>query len=64
MLRTAGRAEEAEGEHFGGKKVWKCIRDMQHGHRGLRPSRVVSIEDEDGVSCDHGHTAPTLEEAL
>ena len=29
------KAEEAEKEHFGGKKVWKCIRDMQHGCRGL-----------------------------
>ena len=29
------KAEEAEREHFGGKKVWKCIRDMQHGRRGL-----------------------------
>ena len=46
-----GKAEEAEKEHFGGKKVYKCIRDMQHGHRGLRPSRVVSIEDENGVLC-------------
>ena len=31
--------------------MWKCIRVMQHRRRGLRPSRVVSIEDEDGVPC-------------
>ena len=39
-----GKAEGAERERFGRKKVWKCIRDMQRGCRG--PSRVVSIEDE------------------
>ena len=31
------KVEEAEREHFGGKRVWKCIRDMQHGHKGLMP---------------------------
>ena len=31
-----GKAEELSREGaFCGKKVWKCIRDMQHGHRGL-----------------------------
>ena len=25
------KVEEAEKECFGGKKVWKCIRDMQRG---------------------------------
>ena len=46
-----GKAEEAERERFGGKKVWKCTRDMQHGCRGLRPSRVMTIEDDDGMPC-------------
>ena len=29
LFRT--KAQEAEGERFGGKKEWKCIRDMQLG---------------------------------
>ena len=45
------RAEEVERERFGGKKVWKCIRDMQRGRRGLLLSRVVTIHDSDGVPC-------------
>lgn len=45
------KAEEAERERFGGKKVWKCIRDMQRGRRGLRPSREVNIHNEDGEPC-------------
>ena len=31
------KAQEAEGERFRGKKVWKCIRDMQFGRRGRVP---------------------------
>ena len=31
------KAQEAEGEHFGGEKVWKCIRDMQFGRRDRVP---------------------------
>ena len=42
------KAQEAEGESFGGKKVWKCIRDMQFGRRGRVPTRVVAICDESG----------------
>ena len=45
------KAQEAEGEHFGGKKVWKCIRDMQLGRRGRVPTRVVAICDESGEPC-------------
>ena len=40
-----------QGEHFGGKKVWKCIRDMQFGRRGRVPTRVVAICDERGEPC-------------
>ena len=29
------KAEEAQKERFGGKKVWQCIRDMQRGRREL-----------------------------
>ena len=45
------RAEEAERERFGGKKVWKCIRDMQHGRKGLQPSKIININDENGTPC-------------
>ena len=47
------KAEEAEKERFKGKKVWKCIRDMQHGHRGLLPSRAVVIHDENDELCSN-----------
>ena len=46
------KAKEVEGERFGGKKVWKAIRDMQRGRRGLIPSRAVSILDESGAVCE------------
>ena len=45
------KAEEAQRERFGGKKVWRCIRDMQHGRRGLVPSRSATINDEEGNPC-------------
>ena len=45
------KAEQIERERFGGKKVWKCIRDMQRCRRGLLPVKAVTIEDEDGVPC-------------
>ena len=51
------KAEEAERERFGGKRVWKCIRDMQHGHRGLMPSRVVTIVDENAAAPQQSTSA-------
>ena len=45
------KAEEVERERFGGKKVWKAIRDMQRGRRGLLPSRFAVIHDEEGARC-------------
>ena len=45
------KAEETERECFGGKEVWKCIRDMQRGHRGLLPSRSVVIHSKNGELC-------------
>ena len=45
------KAEGAERERFGGKHVWKCIRDMLHGERGRRPMRVVQVDDEEGRPC-------------
>ena len=31
--------------------MWNCVRDMQYGRRGRVPSRMVTINDENGVSC-------------
>lgn len=45
------KAEEVEKGRFGSKAVWKAIRDMQRGRRGLIPSRAVSILDEDDAVC-------------
>ena len=45
------KALEIEGERFGGKKVWKCIRDMQLGRRGRVPVRMSTIRDENGEPC-------------
>ena len=33
------KADEAQKGRFSGKRVWKCIRDMQSGRRGLLPTR-------------------------
>ena len=35
------KAEEVQRSRFGGKKVWKCIRDMQYGRHELVPSRLA-----------------------
>ena len=57
MIRSAKnewfkrKAEGAERERFGGKYVWQCIRDMQRGERGRRPTRVVKVDDEEGRPC-------------
>ena len=45
------KAEEAQISRFGGKEVWKCIRAMQFGKRGLIPSRSSCIHDKDGNQC-------------
>ena len=44
----SGRGREGT---FWRKKVWKCIRDMQRGRRGLLPSKAVVIEGENGEPC-------------
>ena len=46
-----GKAEEIERERFGGKKVWKAIRDMQQGRQGLLPVKTAVIYDEDRAPC-------------
>ena len=43
--------EEAQKARFWGKRVWKCIRDMQYGRRGVVPSRSATIKDENGNPC-------------
>ena len=45
------KAFEAERGRHGGKLVWKCIRDIQRGRRGLVPTRSATVRDEDGASC-------------
>ena len=45
------KAAAVEEGQFGGKQVWNCIRDMQHGRRGRVPSRVVTIHDENDIPC-------------
>ena len=35
----------------GGKLVWRCIRDIHRGKRGLAPVRSAVVRDEDGVAC-------------
>ena len=43
---------EAEGGRNGGKIVWRCIRDIQHGQRGLIPVRTAAVRYENGNLCD------------
>ena len=31
--------------------MWQCIRDMQYGQRGLVPSRLTTVVDEEGNPC-------------
>ena len=45
------KAEEAQKSRFGGKVVWRCIRDLQFTRRGLRPTRPNAVRDEDGNLC-------------
>ena len=42
---------EAERGRHGGKLVWRCIRDIQRGRRGLIPARSAMVKDEDGNPC-------------
>ena len=45
------KAAKVEHLRFGGNEVRNCIRDMQHGRRGRVSSRMITINDEDGVLC-------------
>ena len=43
------KAAEAQEGRNGGKVVWKCIRDIQHGRRGLVPLKATQVSDDDAV---------------
>ena len=45
------KATEAQGGINGGKVVWKCIREIQRGKRGLVPMRTANVRDEEGRTC-------------
>ena len=45
------KAAEIERGSFGEVEVWRGIRDLQHGRRGLIPSRMVTIDDENETPC-------------
>ena len=42
-------------EKNGGKVVWRCIRDIQRGRKGLVPVRMAVVKDEDGNTCNIQH---------
>ena len=56
---------EAERGRNGGKLVWRCIRDIQWGRRGLVPVKTVVVKD-DGWQYLHHSKGPArkMEEAL
>jgi len=45
------KAQEAQDGKNGGKVVWRCIRDIQRGRRGLVPVKCVRVRDEEGREC-------------
>ena len=45
------KAMEAQRGRNGGKLVWKCIRDLQHGRVGKVPIRSATVRNEDGSMC-------------
>ena len=45
------KAEEAQRGRFGGKVVWKCIKVIQSGRRGLVSTRSSCIRDDEGNYC-------------
>ena len=45
------KAQEAEKNRFSGKSIWRSIRDMQSGRRGIVPMRSTAIRDENGNPC-------------
>ena len=45
------KAADAQRGRHGGKLVWKCIRDIQRGRRGIAPVRSMAVKDEEGNMC-------------
>ena len=45
------KATEAERGRHSGKVVWRAIRDIQRGRRGLIPVRANVVKNEDGSEC-------------
>ena len=46
------KASEAQRSRFGGKVVWRCIRDIQRGRRGLVSVRMATVMDEEENACN------------
>ena len=42
------KVKEAQQGRFGGKVVWRSIRDMQRCHQGLRLIRSITVKDQNG----------------
>jgi len=45
------RAEETKRGRHSSKILWRCIRDIQQGRRGLVPVRCSVVKDEEGNVC-------------
>ena len=45
------KALEAQRSQFGGKAVWRCVRDIQRERRELVPVRSAVVRDEEGNAC-------------
>ena len=58
------KASEAERGRNGGKVVWRCIRDVQRGRRGLVPVRSAVVQNKSGNSCTTEAQQEKMEEAL
>ena len=59
------KALAAQAGRHGGKVVWKCIRDIQWGRRGLVPLKTANVVSEDGSTCSTPQTSTwKVEKAL
>ena len=45
------KAKEEQGGVNGGKVVWKCIREIRRGKRGLVPVKTRSMRNKEGHTC-------------
>ena len=46
------KASEAQRSRLGGKVVWRCIRDIRRGRRGLVSVRMATVMDEEENACN------------